>query len=88
MNDDIIYASPLNPRVEAVVVLEDYKLDLKFTNGEHRIFDAKPLLDVEVFESLANMQIFKAVTVAYGMVLWPDDIDYCPDTLYAESVPV
>ena len=85
--DDIINGSPLGPRVVAVTPTDDYKLFLTFTNGERRIFDAKPLLEVPVFKQLANISFFKSVKVAYGTVMWPQDIDYCPDTLYMESVP-
>jgi len=67
--------------------MEDYHLYLKFTNGDHRIFDARPLLSYEVFEPLKNKDFFHLVKVAYGSVLWPNDIDYCPDTLYEESKP-
>jgi hypothetical protein len=66
--------------------LEDHKLDLTFDNGERRIFDAEPLLGMKVFKPLENTGFFNSVKVAYGTVVWPDGIDYCPDTLYAESV--
>ena len=67
--------------------MEDYRLFLTFTNGERRIFDAKPLFSCGVFSSLQNRFFFESVKAAYGSILWPNDIDYCPDTLYAESVP-
>jgi hypothetical protein len=88
MQNEIITGAPLGPRVSAVLPVEDYKLLLTFTNGEQRLFDAKPLLTIEVFKPLSNKQLFEAVKVAYGSVLWPHDIDYCPDTLYAESVAI
>ncbi|MDR3012506.1 MAG: DUF4160 domain-containing protein [Chitinispirillales bacterium] len=36
----------------------------------------------------ASYAEFEAVGVDHGSVQWPKDIDYCPDTLYMESVPV
>jgi len=84
--NDIISGSPLGPRVTTVIPTDDYKLLLTFTNGERRIFDAKPLLDMAVFKPLLNKSFFQSVKVAYGTVIWPQDIDYCPDTLYSESV--
>jgi hypothetical protein len=86
--DDIIISNPLGPRVVKAEPKENYTIRLLFTNGERRTFDAKPLLEMDVFKPLADASIFKAVKVAYGSVLWEDDIDYCPDTLYAESVPI
>ena len=86
--DDIIKGSALGPRVTAVIPAEDYMLQLTFTSGEQRMFDAKPLLEMAAFEPLTNISFFKSVKVAYGSVSWPQDIDYCPDTLYMESVPL
>ena len=85
MLNDIIHGTPLGPRVKTVSPMDDYMLHLVFTNGEHRIFDVKPLLAIGVFKPLQDKQVFEAVKVAYGSILWPHDIDYCPDTLYAES---
>ena len=88
MLEDIIEGSPLGPRVTSAIPAEDYILFLSFTNGEQRVFDAKPLLNLKPFEPLRNKKVFKAVKLSYGSVIWPHGIDYCPDTLYAESVPL
>jgi len=85
---DIIRAKPLGPRVSAVSALGGYKLAISFNNGETRMFDAEHLLSLEAFSPLRDNQFFKGVTVAYGSLFWSDDIDYCPDTLYAESFPM
>jgi len=85
--DDIIISDQLGPRVTDVTPTDDYCLILTFTSGERRIFDAKPLLEMAVFEQLAIKSFFKSVKVAYGSIIWPQDIDYCADTLYMESVP-
>ena len=34
----------------------------------------------------ANKEFFRSVKVAYGTVIWPHDIDYCPDTLTAKVI--
>jgi hypothetical protein len=85
--DNIIYGEPLGPRVSTVLPIEDFRLLLTFNTGERRIFDAKPLFSVDVFKPLQSKLFFESVRAAYGSILWPNDIDYCPDTLYAESVP-
>lgn len=87
MQDNIVYGKPLGPRVLSVSPLEDYRLSITFTNGEQRIFDAKPLLSIGVFQKLQSKHFFDSVKVAFGSVQWPQDIDYCPDTLYAQSTP-
>ncbi|MCL2350689.1 MAG: DUF2442 domain-containing protein [Defluviitaleaceae bacterium] len=89
MQSDIIHGSPLGPRVTSIIASEDYTLTIVFNNNEKRIFDAKPLLSLDAFEPLNDNQLFQSATVAYGSVFWPDfDIDYCPDTLYTQSIPV
>ena len=82
---DIISAGSLGHRVTAVIPTDDHELILTFSNGERRKFNARPLLSIPVFKPLANKLFFQAVKVAYGSVEWPQDIDYCPDTLYLES---
>ena len=88
MRDKIIHGKPLGPRVSSVSPMEDYKLLLTFNNGERRIFDVKPLLLKKVFKPLQHRLFFESVKVSHGSILWPHDIDYCPDSLYAESTPV
>ena len=84
--DDVITApQPLGPRVTAVRPLADYQLALTFDNGEHRTFDARPLLDYPAFAKLRSETFFRLVQVQFGTICWPGDIDYCADTLYLQS---
>jgi len=86
--DDILIGDVLGPRVIDVSPKDDHILLLRFNNGEKRQFDAKPLLAMEVFKPLSNTLFFKSVKVAYGSIMWPNDIDYCPDTLYEQSTKI
>ena len=88
MRDSLLFGESLSLRVVAVKPLDDYKLHLVFANSEQRVFDALPLLSVGAYRSRKDKATFNAVTVAYGSVMWDDALDYCPDTLYAESVPL
>ena len=85
---EYIYGENLGPRVTAVFPRNDYRLEITFNNGEKRIFNANKLLEMNVFAPLKNPEFFKSVTVQCGTIAWPQDIDYCPDTLYAESLPI
>ena len=85
---EIISGTPLGPRVTDVIPNDNYELLLTFSNGEQRRFDATQLLDIKVFEPLKNLSFFKSVKVEFGTIVWPQDIDYCPDTLYAQSKPI
>jgi hypothetical protein len=76
----------MNPRVKDVVVLDNYRLRLTFTNGEQRIFDVKPYLKYPAFKRLGNQGYFSLARTEHGTVSWPNDIDFCPDTLFLDSV--
>lgn len=78
----------MNPRVVRVKALQGHRLDLEFTNGEQRVFDCSPYLALGVFQQLIDESRFSRVRVEGGTVVWPGDLDICPDTLYLESRPV
>ncbi len=78
----------MNPRVTAVTPLSAYKLLLNFTNGEQRVFDMEPYLDKGVFRQLRDKSYFNAVQISGGSIVWPEEQDLCPDTLYEKSIPV
>jgi len=78
----------MNPRVKTVQCLDDFSLVLEFLNGERRRFDCRPFLQIGVFRELQNFGYFQQARVEMGTVSWPHEQDFCPDTLYLESVPV
>lgn len=75
----------MNPRVKSVTVLDHHKLGLVFTNDERGIYDCSPLLDFGVFRELQNGTYFRLAKLVDGTVVWPNDQDICPDTLYLDS---
>lgn len=78
----------MNPRVASVKTLEGYKLLLTFTNGEQRIFDMAPYLEIGIFKELKEISNFRTAKVFLGTVQWNHEQDLCPDTFYLESIPV
>ncbi len=64
---------------------DDLTLDLKFSDGSLRRFDAKPYLDKGIFRQLKDINYFRKLTIAYGTVQWPDEQDFAAETLYIES---
>ena len=78
----------MNPRVKSVRAMQDYKLQLTFTNGEKRIFDIRPYLSKGVFQELMNETLFQTVRVSLGSIQWQNGQDLCPDCLYIESKPL
>ena len=78
----------MNPRVSSVVVEPEYTLRLAFVNGEQRRLRMSAYLDVHVFKQLRDPAFFALARAAQGTVTWPGGIDFDPDTLYVDSVPV
>ncbi len=77
----------MNPRVVAVKPNPDYTLTITFTNGEVRRFDVRPYLSMGVFRELVEPSVFNSVRSSLGSIQWPNGQDFCPDTLYEDSVP-
>ena len=75
----------MNPRVLNVIPNNDFTLSLTFTNGEVKIFDVKPYLDIGIFKELKKREIFNSVKPFLGSVQWINGQDFCPDTLYLDS---
>ncbi|MBC8385323.1 MAG: DUF2442 domain-containing protein [Candidatus Cloacimonetes bacterium] len=75
----------MNPRVKSVKAIDNFKLELIFTNDEKGIFDCSDLLDFGVFKELRDKHYFKMVKPLDGTIVWPHEQDICPDTLYLES---
>ena len=76
----------MNPRVKEVKPNADYTLTIVFTNGEVKLFDAKPYLDKGIFQELRDKTLFNSVKPFLGSIQWQNGQDFCPDTLYLESL--
>ncbi len=76
----------MNPRVEEVSVLRNYKFSIVFSNGERKIFDCSGLLEFGVFKELRDYSYFRLAKASGGTVAWPHEQDICPDTLYLDSI--
>lgn len=86
--DGIAYAGEPVPQITAVAVrsLSDYKLWLRFSTGEERIFDCAPLLKLPAYAPLEDTVAFNSVYVDCGVPTWCDGkIDIAPETVYARS---
>ena len=71
-----------------VIAHDDFKLELWFDTGDHRLFDARPYLNKGVFVQLQDIQRFKQAYVALDTVCWPGEIDIAPETLFDRSIPI
>ena len=67
--------------------IEEYKLDLTFSNNVSKIVDLKEKILLgkgPMYEPLKDIEFFKKVRVdkELGTVLWPNEFDIRPDLLY------
>ena len=79
----------MEPLLDVVTVeaRTDHTLWLEFENGEQRVFDMKPYLGQNPFQSLKAMPLFLQARVELGTVVWPGNLDIAPETLLARSIP-
>jgi len=71
--------------VKSVEAKEGHKLHLLFDNGERRIFDVTPLLQIGRFRELASTQMFQTAKVSFDTVEWENGLDLDPEYLYERS---
>jgi len=75
------------PRVKQVRHVEDYRLELSFTDGTTRELDFKQRIVGRggVFRELEDVRYFMQVHVdpEAGTIVWPNGVDFCPDVLYS-----
>jgi len=76
------------PTLKAVRPLDDYKLMLVFGENEKRIYNFKPNLDHKFYKPLIDVNLFNNVSVVDGEIEWVTGQDFCPYTLYDQSVPL
>ena len=72
--------------VTSVQTLQDFLLRITFKNGEVKIFDMKPYLDIGIFKDLKEERIFNTAKVNFDTVEWENDADIDPETLYHGSI--
>lgn len=71
-----------------VVPRDGFHLELTFSTGETRLFDARPYLRRGAFARLQDPALFRQAYVAFDTVCWPGQLDIAPETLYDRSVTI
>ena len=72
----------MTPDVIKVVAKPDYSIVAEFESGEVRRFDMRPYLDFPAYAPLKEPGAFMRAHVEHGTVVWCEEIDLSPDTLY------
>ena len=77
------------PRITRVRHVEEYELELGFSDGKVARLDFRRRIVGRggVFLPLENVDFFSQVAVdsEAGTLTWPNGVDFCPDVLYAEA---
>jgi len=76
------------PVLTEAIPLDGYQLALTFDGNEKRLYDFAPNLSHKFYRPLADMKLFKSVSVVDGEIIWVTGQDFCPHTLYEQSVPI
>ncbi len=70
-------------KIIKVVPLENYRLNLSFDDGTTGVIDLSNLAGHGVFALWNDYAEFRDVKIgATGEIIWSDQIDICPDSLY------
>ena len=75
--------------INSAKYLGDYRLELSFSNGEVRVFDAKEFIASHpLFASLQDKKLFSQFQLDGWTVSWQDGrLDIAPEYLYEIGTP-
>jgi hypothetical protein len=70
-------------RVISANPLDDFKIEVEFSDGTHGVISMKDRLLGPVFEPLKDPNFFARLTIdEFGVICWPNGADIAPDALY------
>jgi len=73
------------PTIKEVNPQANFQLLLTFDNGEKKIFDMRPYLDLGIFQELKDINLFQTVKKSFDTIEWANEADLDPEILYIES---
>jgi len=72
--------------VEDAKYIQDYQLQLKFSNNEIKNVDLKSELYGEIFEPLKDIDFFKDFFISHNTIEWKNGADFAPEFLFEIGV--
>jgi len=60
---------------------DKYSLTVRLDNGKSGSFDVSPFLNKGIFQELKDIRYFEQVHVRGRSIFWPNDQDFCADTI-------
>jgi len=78
------------PRILSAEAIDNHTLVIEFDNKEKKKYDITPLLKKEMFSSLKNPALFRAVKVEQGgyAVVWDSNVDISEYELWMNGQPM
>ncbi len=76
------------PRIKDVNPLEDFCLEIIYSNGKKKLYDMKKNLKYDFYKNLNNKAYFKLVKSAETTLEWPNGEDIDPNELYDNSITI
>ena len=78
------------PRILSAEAIDNHTLVIEFDNKEKKKYDITPLLKKEMFSSLKNPALFRAVKVEQGgyAVVWDSNVDISEYELWMHGQPI
>jgi hypothetical protein len=75
-------------RIKEVKPLTEHRLQLTLSDGKIIERDVSKYLVGPVFEAIrTNPDVFAQARVDHGTVVWPGEVDLCPDVLIYDGAP-
>jgi hypothetical protein len=75
-------------RISKVKPLNEFQVEIILTTGEVVERDLRPLLNGPVFASIrTDEEQFRQVRAEDGSLVWPGDVDLCPDVVIWGGLP-
>ena len=73
-------------KISNIKVLQGYRLELAFDDGVCGVVDLSDLVGKGVFAFWRDRHAFEQVRIgSFGELVWGDQIDLCPDSLYLRA---
>jgi len=85
INFDRLKQMELDTMIRPVTIkaLKDYKIWIEYSNGESGVVDLSEYVGKGIFKRWEDYSVFEKVKIgSSGEILWDDDIDLCPDSIY------
>ena len=71
--------------VKKAIPRDDHTIVLVFADGQKKLYDARSILEKEMYRPLRSIPFFLTGRVEYDTVVWSEEIDIAPESLYEDS---